>query len=209
MGPYFIVGWSLGGTIAFEMVRQLEQMNEQVSFFALIDSTVPEISQDNEERIFTLNSEKNFIKKYLAAEELVENMENVTEFNQLWPLIVDCLERSESNAEMIKTLIKDYSDYVIPNYQMLSIGECITYLNMIRTLVNAWTSYTPPVEKMNTSIHYFGASQSKRIIKDNWNSYAEKPIRYFEIKGDHFSIFKKPGVIPFAEIFGHLVNGEE
>jgi surfactin synthase thioesterase subunit len=80
---------------------------------------------------------------------------------------------------------------------------------MIRTFVNAWTSYTP-VEKMNTPIHYFGASQSKGIIKDNWDSYAEmKPIKYFKIKGDHFSIFKKPDVIPFAEIFSHLVSGAE
>jgi amino acid adenylation domain-containing protein len=40
-GPYNIAGWSLGGTIAFEMARQLEQAGEEVRFLALIDSVPP------------------------------------------------------------------------------------------------------------------------------------------------------------------------
>jgi len=31
-GPYYIAGWSLGGTIAFEMTLQLEKTGEKVSF---------------------------------------------------------------------------------------------------------------------------------------------------------------------------------
>jgi thioesterase domain-containing protein len=40
-GPYFIAGWSIGGTIAFEMVLQLEQMGEETGFLALIDTPPP------------------------------------------------------------------------------------------------------------------------------------------------------------------------
>jgi thioesterase domain-containing protein len=40
-GPYFIAGWSIGGTIAFEMVLQLEQMGEKTGFLALIDTPPP------------------------------------------------------------------------------------------------------------------------------------------------------------------------
>ncbi len=29
-GPYIVGGWSFGCTVAFEMARQLEDMNEQV-----------------------------------------------------------------------------------------------------------------------------------------------------------------------------------
>ena len=39
--PYPIAGWSLGGIIAFEMVRQMEQMNRKVDFLALIDVSLP------------------------------------------------------------------------------------------------------------------------------------------------------------------------
>jgi thioesterase domain-containing protein/acyl carrier protein len=38
-GPYHIAGWSIGGTIAFEMVHQLEKMGDAVGFFALIDTS--------------------------------------------------------------------------------------------------------------------------------------------------------------------------
>ncbi|MCP5051583.1 MAG: hypothetical protein GY940_30725, partial [bacterium] len=41
-GPYFIAGWSLGGTIAFEMALQLEQAGETLSFLGLIDSPAPQ-----------------------------------------------------------------------------------------------------------------------------------------------------------------------
>jgi thioesterase domain-containing protein/acyl carrier protein len=40
-GPYFIAGWSIGGTIAFEMVKQWEALGEKVGFLGLIDSLPP------------------------------------------------------------------------------------------------------------------------------------------------------------------------
>ncbi|MGE5343746.1 MAG: amino acid adenylation domain-containing protein [Candidatus Omnitrophota bacterium] len=40
-GPYYIVGWSLGGTIAFEMAAQLEAVNREIACLVLIDSVPP------------------------------------------------------------------------------------------------------------------------------------------------------------------------
>nr|WP_244172052.1 non-ribosomal peptide synthetase [Myxococcus virescens] len=37
-GPYRLAGWSLGGVVAFEMARQLEQQGEQVEQLTLIDA---------------------------------------------------------------------------------------------------------------------------------------------------------------------------
>jgi len=37
-GPYLLGGWSMGGSIALEMARQLQQRGEQVEVLALIDS---------------------------------------------------------------------------------------------------------------------------------------------------------------------------
>jgi len=41
-GPYHLIGWSLGGTIAFEMARQLEEHGESVKFLGMIDTRIPE-----------------------------------------------------------------------------------------------------------------------------------------------------------------------
>lgn len=40
-GPYMLGGWSLGGTIAFEMARQLDQSGADVELLVLIDSWAP------------------------------------------------------------------------------------------------------------------------------------------------------------------------
>ncbi len=40
-GPYLLVGWSLGGTVAFEMARQLVGAGSEVSDVVLLDAYVP------------------------------------------------------------------------------------------------------------------------------------------------------------------------
>ncbi|MBV4459306.1 non-ribosomal peptide synthase/polyketide synthase [Pseudomonas sp. COR58] len=40
-GPYHLLGWSLGGTLAMLMAAQLEQAGQQVEFVGLVDSFVP------------------------------------------------------------------------------------------------------------------------------------------------------------------------
>jgi enterobactin synthetase component F len=37
-GPYRLMGWSLGGIVAHEMTRQLEELGEKVAFLSLLDS---------------------------------------------------------------------------------------------------------------------------------------------------------------------------
>ena len=40
-GPYMIGGWSFGGTVAFEMARQIREAGEGVGLLAIIDAGVP------------------------------------------------------------------------------------------------------------------------------------------------------------------------
>jgi pimeloyl-ACP methyl ester carboxylesterase len=41
VGPFVLAGWSVGGTIAYEMASQLARSNDQVSHLILIDSPCP------------------------------------------------------------------------------------------------------------------------------------------------------------------------
>jgi amino acid adenylation domain-containing protein len=50
-GPFFIAGWSIGGTIAFEIVKQLEQAGETPGFLALIDAPPPKKITSKRKRI--------------------------------------------------------------------------------------------------------------------------------------------------------------
>jgi amino acid adenylation domain-containing protein len=40
-GPYLLGGWSMGGTVAFEMARQFEAAGQHVERLVLVDTTVP------------------------------------------------------------------------------------------------------------------------------------------------------------------------
>ncbi|HLL46364.1 MAG TPA: amino acid adenylation domain-containing protein, partial [Longimicrobiaceae bacterium] len=44
-GPYYLAGWSFGGSVAFEMALQLERQGETVAFLGLLDSVSPILAQ--------------------------------------------------------------------------------------------------------------------------------------------------------------------
>ncbi|MCP5049582.1 MAG: amino acid adenylation domain-containing protein, partial [bacterium] len=56
-GPYYIAGWSLGGTIAFEIIRRLEERGEEVALAALIDSPGPKRKMMTRSDQFMLDEE--------------------------------------------------------------------------------------------------------------------------------------------------------
>ena len=69
-GPYFISGWSLGGTLAFAVVEELERMAETVGFFALVDSPPPHQAPYEEDIEFTLEAEKELMRNLPINEKI-------------------------------------------------------------------------------------------------------------------------------------------
>ncbi len=45
-GPYYLAGWSTGGTFAFAMAEGLERLGEEVALLALMDSPLPSLCDD-------------------------------------------------------------------------------------------------------------------------------------------------------------------
>ena len=136
-GPYYFLGWSLGGTIAFEMARQLEGMGEKIALLALADSPGPG---------------KHFKKKQQTPPP----------------------ERGTS-LDINKILSRARADYI-------------------------------PGSKIKTPIHYFKARQSSGSLKKYWQPYCYEEIKLFEIPGDHYSIFKTPGVMELIRQFEQALS---
>ncbi|MCU0285418.1 MAG: AMP-binding protein [Acidobacteria bacterium] len=199
-GPYYIAGWSLGGTIAFEIVHQLEKMNDAIAFFSLIDSIGPRGVLKSDAQPFTAEAEKNFITQYLPDDTLNKKISGAENLAQIWTLITGYMEKNPAGIEIIKKEIEKYINPGMINYERLEPNQIIKYFNMYRTLINSWALYKPDV-KIAAAIHYFSAVKSKEIIKDRWDAYSEKPVTTYDIDGDHFSIFRTPGIITLAEKF--------
>jgi len=47
-GPYYLLGWSLGGALSMDIAKELEQAGESIAFIGLIDTYVPgtEVAED-------------------------------------------------------------------------------------------------------------------------------------------------------------------
>ena len=42
--------------------------------------------------------------------------------------------------------------------------------------------------------------------REEWNNYSNEPLKFYEVTGDHFSIFKLPETIEFAKIFDRVLT---
>ncbi len=205
-GPYHVAGWSLGGSIAYEMVRQLEEKGDQVDFLALFDSVGPGGFERHEGPAFTLRSERELVGRFATGNPQLESgLEQVTEIEPLWDLVAGHFEAMGPGAEIAKNAVREFVDHEIADYDTLGIRDVIKHLNMNRTFTRSLSTYNPG-GKINTPIHYFKALES--VIETRWDDYAEKPVHHYDVEGDHFTIFQQPGVVPFARLFSEVITRE-
>jgi amino acid adenylation domain-containing protein len=205
VGPYYIVGYCIGGTIAFEIVRQLEQLNEEIGLFAVIDSPPPGDGQVPEENQLTVETELNWLRSYFPDEELKNQVKGITNLGQLWTLIAQYVDRTDYDVERIKPLVPETVSEALPNFDRLDTKELLYYLNMRRTMVNARAYYSPP-HKIKTGIHYFGASQSNPRFKEEWRDFSTAPVISYKVNGGHYSIFNRPELLEFAAKFDRVAQ---
>ncbi|HEX3045685.1 MAG TPA: amino acid adenylation domain-containing protein [Bacillota bacterium] len=208
-GPYRIAGWCIGGTISYEIVRQLELMNETVAFFGLINSLAPQPVTDVVD--FSLEAEKKMVKEFLRAadanevESVILQIDQINHMAKLWSLVVDSLVTLNIDPNQIKKSIPEGIAVTIPNFDQLNTKELLYYFNVVRSYIYARSQYIP-AGKIHTQVHFFEADRARIKSKNLWDSFCVKPIQYLEITGDHFSIFKNPEVVSFAQFFDQVLT---
>jgi hypothetical protein len=106
--------------------------------------------------------------------------------------------------------MKQY-EHLAPYSEGLTIKDFIKRMNISRTFLRAQSNYFTQVkEAIDSHIHYFAASESRGIIEsDGWLDLSKKTVTFYEIIGDHGSIFEDPGIIEFAKIFASVMSKVE
>jgi amino acid adenylation domain-containing protein len=204
-GPYYIAGWCIGGTIAFEMVRQLEQMGKEIRFLGIINSHAPREKPGDIVNAFAIDSELEWLGDLSAAKGIKEKLKGLTDLKYFWPLVINHLERNHFDVEPLKRAIPGNIANAVPNFEQQGIRELVFYFNMNRSMGNARDRYIPG-GKNRTRINFFGAREFEITNRDNWNIYSQKSFKFYEIEGDHFSIFKPPHVSVFAGVFNKALK---
>jgi hypothetical protein len=139
------------------------------------------------------------------VKDIKEKLKGLTQLHQFWPLVIDFLERDHFDVELLKKSIPGNIANAIPNFEQQGLRELVYYINMIRGLDKARNHYIP-VGKNRTRIDFFGARGFEVTNRDNWNIYTQQPFKFYEIEGDHFSVFKPPHVSAFAGIFNKTLR---
>ncbi|NOQ26415.1 MAG: amino acid adenylation domain-containing protein, partial [Bacteroidales bacterium] len=192
-GEYNIAAWSLGGTIAFEMIRQLEQEQEKVRFFGIIDSKPPNLNEEVKIKEFSVQSELDWMRNYIKDEGIIAELSLKKDLEEFWIDMLGYLKNLNNAEGIIKDEIIRNIGFEIKDYKDISIEELLKFMNFARSLSAACYNYTPK-NIINTQINYFAASDSKQIITKNWQEYSKKDLIFKEVQGNHFTIFKQPNV---------------
>ncbi|MCK4260520.1 MAG: amino acid adenylation domain-containing protein, partial [Halanaerobiales bacterium] len=203
-GPYYIAGWSLGGTLAFELARQLETIGDEVPLLLMIDTLLIHISTSQGYE-YSADTEKEFVKTLFKKDNLISYLEEVKSSEEVWEKAIhyaeeNAISESEVKENMYSTILQ-----IIPGYGRDSIEKLIYYINVIRTLHRVRNLYIPS-NPINSTTYFFKPTEEKRENLEEWNKYIKQSIEIVEVPGNHFSVMKSPHVATLADEINKIIN---
>jgi len=197
-GPYLLGGHSLGGTVAFEMARQLREQGQEVALLALIDAVAPSfagIAEDFDPAI---------LDDATTLADLARQIEDATGVSlpiseaTLRALAPD--DQLEFFAERVQQAFaaRDADQALIQG--VLAVGAPVlrALLKVARTNTLAVINYVPrPYPGPITVLRGHGLEGADPSL--GWSRYVSGPVAIHEVPGDHFSVMAEPHVRVLAE----------
>lgn len=190
-GPYHLVGWSIGGVIAHEVVAQLEQAGKEVAGLYMMDTHPPTQTSGVKAADFDLESEI----KWLSGlwHDLPSDLSTATTIETLWQQMVDLINENDHLGVEARKLVPENLRAVIPHFDQLSVVELIQYINTIRTLDRSIANYCPSLS-VKAPVFYYKAAESEMELSHILAYFRSSPVLWEEVPGNHFSMMTKPHV---------------
>jgi amino acid adenylation domain-containing protein len=199
VGPYQIAGWSLGGTIAYEMAIQLSEAGETVSLLAVIDKRFEEQSLEE----FLTRGADLLWEEHLLEAEQAALQEYASAMYNISPEALQLLAPEERishclmAAKLLDLVPSDISfDHFRRFVRVLGtnlIAETVYHPRPYRGLV---TLFRSPVK--NGVDPYYG-----------FGNLAIGGIEVYEVPGDHYTLLREPNVEIIAEKLKEAILRQE
>jgi len=203
-GPYYIGGWSFGGSIAFEMAHQLQALGKEVALLAMIDSR-PVSNQQQ----FT------YLKHMIS-----DHAEILSLLGRYFQNLVG--KEFKLSYEALKPLTKEaqfaYLKAELKKHGLAGVDEIEEVVkNFILSFQHAFEMQEKHQEKpLNVkAFHYFRASEvsqyhenfpaleedrnSTQDLTYGWSDLSSQLIHVHEVSGTHETIVFKPHVAELAK----------
>lgn len=194
-GPYRIAGWSLGGTIAFEMACQLEKNGDTVEYLALIDALrFPSIKKVSQKQELALIS--NFMKDLLGTGNVNTSR---------WEADL----KGCSDSQRLKYILSSLTTLGVlpPGFEMDHLKTMYRVFSANFRAVTGARSRKKDFHGAVLLIRSTGtvgrlSEPALRKFGDSmgWQVLCTQPILIRDIEGDHYSILAKDRVETLAEL---------
>jgi thioesterase domain-containing protein len=176
-GPYYLIGFSFGGMVAFEMAQQLRATGEERPFIGMIDSC--EMSYLKRQAKFDPTGQKASDLYHRLKRRFSEAFQKPDTFSYI---------REKFESRFFRTLYSVTSKFGIRISNSLHFPYHVNWF--------AAVNYSP--KAYDEKFFLFKAKEhfwEPRIPADlGWGPLAMKGVDIFEIPGDHTTMFVEPNV---------------
>jgi aspartate racemase len=187
-GPYFLVGVSFGGLVAFEIAQQLVAQGEQVALLALLDTYAP-----------------GAVKQLLARERISSHWNN---FLQVGPtyILEKTIENVKGKSQRFNHQLNDNLKKICSKFY-LSIGQPLpdnlqdfTFQQENQEAANNYVPQAYPGRvTLFQAISEIAGVTSYRDPLLGWGELAVGGLEIHEVPSTHLGIFQEPHVQVLAE----------
>jgi amino acid adenylation domain-containing protein len=191
-GPYALAGYSLGGTIAYEMARQLMEMGKEVKMLAVFDTYAKQTDIFDPPVKRTFNRARLFVMKLLNSFVLLaEDPKRTFEYKNtlIKRRIIRAYWKLRGNTE------KQQGFFAYDN----EIDEASAKAKR--------NYYQKP---LNITVDLFKAEKRTFYMDDyefmGWKKFALKGVNVHEISGEHNTIFAPPNDEKFAIVLQECLD---
>ncbi|BAU67247.1 amino acid adenylation domain-containing protein [Stanieria sp. NIES-3757] len=183
-GPYLLGGYSLGGTIAFEMAQQLTQQGEKISLLALLDCQGP-----------------NFCTRLPFFNRILLHLQNIGQQKHHYVITKSIswirwnLRELQYNLQRIAILSLQIAQLPLPfSLRNLLIED----LNSKAAEIYQPKSYQGKITLLR-AVDWLGGIGYQVDKYLGWSSLAREGVEIYEVPGDHLSMFKATNLPILAE----------
>jgi thioesterase domain-containing protein len=195
-GPYVLMGWCNGGTLAFETGRQLREAGEVVSHVLLIDTWIPKYL----ERLGWLRR-KLADYSYRWGLVRIDWAKVRSKKKSFWDFVADraILRRFHVRREIAKVIVE-------PAY-----AAAQTFDRWLLDYTTAMAkAYEPkPIDGRITIFRSTGEPDGLFLdSRLGWDGMATAGVDLVVVPGDHFTVFKEPGASILAKVIEAAIRSD-
>jgi thioesterase domain-containing protein len=176
-GPYYLIGFSFGGMVAFEMAQQLREQGEIAPFIGMIDSC--EMSYLKRQAKFDPPGKRAGYIYHRLKTRLSEAFERPDTFHYM---------KSKIESRLLRMFYSVTSRFGISIPHSLHYPYHVNWFAAVNYLPKP---YNGRITLFKAKAHFW----EPRIPADlGWGPLATEGVEIFEIPGDHVSMFIEPNV---------------